>query len=133
MALIRWDGDASRVLNSYTPLAVCDETAAMRILEMPFLEDLDRRSSYALDVLRYMAETDVYGFRAILDHPAFQDGIASEDSVRVLLLFLKRENPSAATALEAFRWMEDVITPPAESDAVHQERYFEHFGYLMRR
>ena len=129
-ALIQWGGDSASVLTSYTSIAVCDETAAIRILEMPFMEHLNSRDYSVLGTLRYMAETDIHGFREILDYPAFQGGIADEHAVRIQLLFLKRHNPSAATALEALPWMEGVITPSADGDTVHQERYFHPFDYL---
>ncbi len=130
-AFIQWGGDDSAVLISYTSIAVCDETAAMRILEMPFLEDPGPRSYSVLGTLRYMAETDVHGFREILDHPAFQGGIRSEDSAHVLLLFLRREDPSAGDALLTFSWVKDVITPSADTDVTHQERFYEQFRYLL--
>ena len=130
-ALIQWDGDSRALLDQYTSIALCDEMAAMRILQMPFLEEYDARDRYVIDILRYMAQTDVDGLNEILNHPTFQNGITDGHAPHVGLLYLGRENPAGASALVTLPWVDDLLNSSPQMDPVSYKTHFDHFKNLV--
>ena len=103
----------------------------MRILRMPFLEEDDSGDSYMLDILRYMAQTDLDGLNELLNHSTFQNGIADGHAPYVGLFFLGRTNPAAAVALVALPWVENFLSSSRDADAVSYERHFSLFKNLV--
>lgn len=98
------------VLHFYVSIARCDETAAIHILQMPFLSDGgDYFDFYALDSLDRLAQSDLDGLQRVLSHPELLDGITDERTALVVLLALGQENPAAAAAIYALPWVEDGI------------------------
>ena len=130
-ALIAWDGDSVRLLDHYTLIALCNEMAAIRILQMPFLEEFDVRDYYAIGLLSYMARTDADGLEELLDHPDFQQGITDGHDAKVGLFHLRRHNPAAADALEALPWVSDLLASSAQPSAIGNGGYLGQFKELV--
>ena len=130
-ALVRWDGDTRRILDHYTSIAVRDEEAAMSILQMPFLEEIDSADQFAMDLLRQLAESDLDGLRALLADPSVHDGITDKQVPGVWLLYLGLKDAAAAAAMRALPWVQDTTTPSAERDVVIYRRHLDHLQSLV--
>ena len=102
------------LIDSFASLAFCDESAALAVLQMPFLDDagvgdyLEAGDRLILGGLSRLARSSLNGLNRVLSHPDLQGGITDESTALVLLLLL--EDSSAAEAIRALPWMEDGIT-----------------------
>ena len=132
-ALIQQFGDSEingPLLFSYASIALCDEEAAIRLLQMPFLSDggsMDFFTSTALASLNILAQSDLDGLQRVLSHSELLGGITNEQRMLVVVLALEQEEPAAAAALMALPWVQDAITytPGSNGDLVH--RNFEDY------
>ena len=102
------------LIDSFASLAFCDESAALAVLQMPFLDDagvgdyLEAGDRLILGGLSRLARSSLNGLHRVLSHPDLQGGITDRSTALVLLLLL--EDSSAAEAIRALPWMEDGIT-----------------------
>lgn len=104
-------GDGSRfILNGYSDLAKANETAALRILRMPFLEDVEYPDSEVVFLLRNLARNDPEGLDLVLEHPALDGGIADEHAGDVFLLHLERRDAAAMETIRNLPWVKDGLT-----------------------
>ena len=110
-------GDAEThesLIDSFALIAFCDGSAALAILQMPFLDDagvgdyLEAGDRLILGGLSRLARSSLNGLDRVLSHPDLQGGITDESTALVLLLLL--EDSSAAEAIRALPWIEDGIT-----------------------
>ena len=102
------------LIDSFASLAFCDASAALAVLQMPFLDDagvgdyLEAGDRLILGGLSRLARSSLNGLNRVLSHPDLQGGITDRSTALVLLLLL--EDSSAAEAIRALPWMEDGIT-----------------------
>ena len=102
------------LIDSFSYLAFCDETAALAVLQMPFLDDagvgdhFEAGDRLILGGLSRMARSSPEGLDRVLSHPELQGGITDESTVFVLLLLL--DDPAAAEAIRTLPWIRDGIT-----------------------
>ena len=130
------NGVHGTLLPFYEAIALCDEAAAISILQMPFLSGasghfdggyLDLGGFHVLDSISRLAMFDLDGLQSVLSHPDLRDGITSAQAAFVVLLALEQDNPEAAAAIKALPWVQDGITYTPESDDSLLHRNFEEY------
>ena len=112
-------------------MAPCDEEAAIRILQMPFLSGDHLRLPALIAVLGLarLAETNLDGLQQVLGHSELRGGITREKAALAALMVLEQQNPSAATAIQALPWVDDGITytAPNNEGSIHRDlSQYEH-------
>ncbi len=126
-AFLNWVGDgeqrgagSAHLLFRYSELAKANEPVALRMLEMPFLEELEHPDSEVVGMLGNLARSDPEGLELVLGYPALRGGITDEDAVDVFLLYLQRKAPASAERIQGLSWVRDGITrgPRAEASKV---------------
>ena len=92
-------------------LAISDsgEEAALRLLEMPFLETVDRSDDLLLEIIMGLLQTDPDSLPEFLDRPELAGGITDNDRFSVYMIRLEIQMPEAAHALGDLPWAEDGI------------------------
>lgn len=100
---------APAILTDYSELAKANEPAALRILGMPFLEEVGYPDSDVVDILRYLARNAPDGLELVLAHPTLKGGITDKQAVDVFLLYLERRDPASAETIRGLPWVRDGI------------------------
>ena len=125
-AFMDWMGDgeqrgtsANSILGEYWGLANTNEEMAVRILRMPFLEEVEFRALEVMDVLHGLARGDPEGLERLLGHPALEGGIADEHAMDVFLIHLERRDPAAAEAVRGLPWVRDGIDDDGWGEDAH--------------
>ena len=130
----RFGGDPTHewLIDSFASLAFCDESAALAVLRMPFLDDagvgdyFEAGDRLILGGLSRLARSSLDGLNRVLSHPDLRGGITDESTAVVLLLLL--EDAAAAEAIRALPWVEDGVTEidgnerpggPVEDETAH--------------
>ena len=109
------DGEThASLIDSFASIAFCDESAALRIIQMPFLDDavgayFEDSDSQTLDGLARLARSSLGALEEVLSHPGLQGGISDASTTLTLLLVLEQEDAVAAAALRALPWVADGI------------------------
>lgn len=116
-AFLDWIGDGKQrgagspiLFFEYAKLARANEPVALRILEMPFLEEVEHPDSNVVTMLGDLARSDPEGLDLMLGHPALQGGITDRNAVDVFLLYLERKEPASAERIRESPWVRDGIT-----------------------
>ena len=117
-------------LRKLTAIARVDETSALQIVRMPFLETKGSLSdSTIMTHLTFLAWSDPDRLRQLLSHPKLRGGITDDHAAIVALLILEHEHPGAAAAIEALPWVQDGVGRPAHkvlhSATAHPTEYEE--------
>ena len=89
-----------------------DWGALPRLMDMPFLESLDRLDTIPLSLLDQLltaADTNREEACEVLSHPSWQDGLTDEERLLPLLLYLEGRDPELAAQVAALPWIEDGI------------------------
>ena len=94
-----------------------NESAAIQVLRMPFLETFEFHDFEVVRLLSDLAGSDPHYVERILAHPSLRDGITDENAATVQLLYLELTDPEAAAALQALPWVADALKATAGSDA----------------
>ena len=122
-AFLDWVGDGKQrgqgsrfILYEYSDLAKANEAAALRVLGMPFLEEVEYPDSEVVVLLRNLARVDPDGLALLLEHPTLESGIADEQIGDVFLLHLERRDASAVETIRNLSWVEDGLTRGAWSE-----------------
>ena len=116
MQRFRDDETHERLIKAFTSIAVCDEAAALRIAQMPFLDDagvgayFTASDGYILEGLARLASTNLDDLDEVLVHSDLEDGITDPLTAVALLLILKQEDPEAEAAIRDLPWIADGIT-----------------------
>lgn len=125
-AFMDWAGDGERygmdssfLLDYYSELARANETATLRILRMPFLQEVDYRETKVMYILRNLARSSPEELEYVLGHPRLEGGIADEHAPDVFLLYLERRSPAATEAVRKLSWVQDGITWEGRGEADH--------------
>ena len=115
-AFLEWIGDGVQrgeeskyILSEYAGLAYFDEPAAVRILRMPFLEEVEWPDSAVIGLLRGLVPRDKGTLDWVLGHPSLKGGITDEEVGDVFLLRLERNDPVAASGIRRLPWVRDGI------------------------
>ena len=110
-AFLEWIEDGSRrgeeskyILSDYAEMAHFDEPAALRILRMPFLEEVGWPDSAVLGLLRGLVPRNNETLDWILEHPTLEGGITDAQAADVFLLRLERKDPAAASGIRRLPW-----------------------------
>ena len=103
------------VLISFDIVSNGDRQAALEIIEMPFLETVEKNDLVITDFFERLAMSDPKGLRRLLADPALRGGITDERRATVALLYLKVRNPVAAAAMESLPWVQDGLASSEES------------------
>ena len=110
-AFLEWIGDGVQrgeeskyILSEYAGLAYFDEPAAVRILRMPFLEEVEYSEHHVVRLLRELLPRDKETLDWILGHPTLEGGITDAQTADVFLLRLERKDPAAASAIQRLPW-----------------------------
>ena len=98
-------------------VAAVNEEAALRIIDMPSLETMEKPDFYALERLAALAASHPQQLVDVLAHPAVTAGDGALFSTIVLLLDLRLRDPEASNALEALPWMQEGIVEYMEDTA----------------
>ena len=107
-------------------VAAVDEEAALRIIDMPFLETMQEPDFYALERLAALAASHPQQLVDMLAHPAVTAGDGALVGTIILLLDLRLRDPEASDALEGLPWVQDGIveymedTASVDSGPLHQ-------------
>ena len=129
------------LIRHYASIAFCDEAIALRILQMPFLDQVPvhaisvGRDIVILRELSRLAQSSLDDLEAVLSHPELQGGITDASIALVLLMVLDREDAAAAAAIQALPWVEDGITHidfDARPSADYVEDETNHINGLVR-
>ena len=94
-----------------------NESAAIQVLRMPFLETFEFHDFEVVRLLSDLAGSDPDDMERILAHPSLRDGITDENAATVQLLYLELTDPEAAAALQALPWVADALKANIEDDA----------------
>ncbi len=111
-------GIHSSTIRSLASIAAIDKEAALRIVEMPFLETLDLAEYDTIGYLKELAVSSPEDLQQLLSHPELENGITDDNLTIVWLLYLRWSDPEAAAAIEGLSWVEDGIAPPWEYRSV---------------
>lgn len=104
------------LIKAFTSIAVCDETAAVQIVRMPFLDDagvgayVEASDGYILEGLARVAQSRRGALEEMLALPELRNGITDPLTASTLLLILEREDAAAAAAIRDLPWIADGIT-----------------------
>ena len=109
-----WEFD---VVSGLLEFAGLDLEAALRIVEMPFLDTIERDDAWTLEQLTDLRRLDADALRTLLSDPKFAGGITDGQLVAVSVLSFEYQNPDAAAALGALPWVLDGIDS-SEEEAV---------------
>ena len=86
-----------------------NESAAIQVLRMPFLETFEFHDFEVVRLLSDLAGSDPHYVERILAHPSLRDGITDDNASAVQLLYLELVDPEAAAALRALPWVADAL------------------------
>ena len=98
-------------------VAALDEEAALRIIDMPFLETMQEPDFYALERLAALAASHPQQLVDVLAHPAVTAGDGALVGTIILLLDLRPRDPEASDALEGLPWVQEGIVEYMEDTA----------------
>ncbi len=103
------DEEFKNILRDYTELAGSDEQTALRILRMPFLEEVEWPDTAVLGLLRGLLPRDKETLAWILAHPTLEGGITDGQATDVFLLRLEWKDAAAASAIRRLPWVRDGV------------------------
>ena len=104
-------------------LSPTNEYAALRIIEMPFMENISVPDGETFRRLVELAETDPSGLDYVLSHQQFIKGITDERAIEVSLVYLEWSDPEAAKLIRDLAWVADGIAyyPPSNIISIHDD------------
>ena len=121
-----------RVVRGLGRIAAADETAALRVLGMPFLDTVEPRGAESLEALS-LREMSVRGLEAILSRPWIEDGLdESERKVIDLVGMIGTRDGAAADRILEMPFLETI--EHADADALESLRHLAwEVPHLFRR
>ena len=100
------------VLRRIITIAGIDESTAIQILRMPFLETYEPADLVTVNFLADLSLSNLSGLKQILSHPELSDGITNDRMATAVLLCLGVQDPDMADAIDALPWVRDGISAP---------------------
>ena len=110
------DETYQRLIKAFTSIAVCDEAAALQIVQMPFLDDagvgayFEASDGLILEGLARVAQAKRGALEEVLSPYELRGGITDALTAPTLLLILEQEDAAAAAAIRELPWIADGIT-----------------------
>ena len=123
-----WTSTNQYALRQITDMSSFAEHAALKVIEMPFVDTMEFSDQDALRRLRLLAEENPEGLQRVLSHPTLGDAITNELSIYVSILYLEEVYPELAAVINALPWVQDGITyvPPRNGSRINADpREFE--------
>lgn len=90
---------------------------ALRLLDMPFLDMVDRGDDLMLEIMLELMWSDPGRVRDLLDHPELADGITDDDRTFIYMIRLELQAPEAAEAFGNLPWARDGVVGPEKRGA----------------
>ena len=100
------------VLRRIITIAGIDESTAIQILRMPFLETYEHADLVTVSFLADLSLSNLSELKQILSHPELSDGITNDRMATAVLLCLGIQDPDMADAIDALPWVRDGISAP---------------------
>ena len=129
------------VLERIITIASIDESAAIQILRMPFLETSEYADLVMMSFLADLSLSNLSELQQILSHPELSDGITDDRMATAVLLCLGIQDPDMADAIDALPWVRDGIGAPAmdvgygsrpDLDETETETFWDFVEYSQR-
>ena len=96
-------------LSDLMHLSHIDKTTMLHIISMPFLNHISYADAMAVSNILSLARIDPVHLKTILSSEPLQDGITDSESIIVSLLYLHRQKPNDAAAINTLDWVQDGI------------------------
>ena len=106
---IRGEG-ATGIMSDYFEIAGTDEPTALRIIQMPFLVEVDHLDRAVMRLLREIASRDKEMLDWTLAHPALRGSITDANLWNVFLVQLEPTRPRESDAIRSLSWVQDGVT-----------------------
>ena len=115
-------------------MAAEDEAAALRTLELKFLDTYELGDSATTLFLRDLLQSDPDALWELLSHPRLSPEAREDQPDSLALLYLQSRNPEAAALMESLPWVEDGLEGGEQHSVLHlqelaltSERVFQAF------
>ena len=106
--------DQAHILRLIERVAKTDDSAAVRIIKLPFLDSIETRNdSRTLWLFISLLQNDPVGANQFLANPALPDAIWPAE---VALIYLESQGPEIVAAIEGLQWVHDGIVPFREAN-----------------
>ena len=99
----------SEPLKLISSIAYVNQEAALRIIDLPYLERLDTQDFLALEALDALAESRPQQLQEVMSYPAVTSDGGAFFSTIILLLDLRETDPEASALLEGLPWVQEGI------------------------
>ena len=103
------------VYSTLWDLALKVPDATLRIVNMPFLDEVDRGDDGILETISELYWEGSHKIYQLIDHPHLEGGITEENRFIVRLLALELEEANAAEQINDLPWVKDGLAPSEES------------------
>ena len=103
-------GNEAPILYYLEQIASKDESAAQRIVGLPFLNTLEVNDVPTMKFMHWLLDFDHEGLQQLLDDPRIGDAAAPPLDRPVPLLFLDMKAPNAAAVIDSLSWVADGMT-----------------------
>jgi hypothetical protein len=97
-------------LRTIVQMSAYSEVQARQIVKMPFLRNVDDFEEIALRRLSELLLNNPRSVPEIVANPTLNDHKTESDSLTILLLVLKAQDPEAFAKLESLEWVRSIIT-----------------------
>gem|GEM_PF-3336605 len=84
-----------------------DESAALRVAELPFLDTVEWGDSDNVEFLLGLLGSDPEGLQELLAHPAIYEEPRSAEGRHISVLYLELKNAAAAEEISSMDWVQD--------------------------
>ena len=115
-------------------MAAEDEAAALRTLELKFLDTYELGDSATTLFLRDLLQSDPDALWELLSHPRLSPEAREDQPDSLAFLYLQSRNPEAAALMESLPWVEDGLEGGEQHSVLHlqelaltSERVFQAF------
>lgn len=108
-------------LSAIVQMSAYSESQVRQIVNMPFLKDFDVFDQFALRRLSELIHTDPNFVSEIISNPTLNDRKTESDSLEMLLLVLKAEDPEAFSRIESLDWVQSILTIVEYRSAFHRQ------------
>ena len=114
-------GMDSSTIERLIELAAVNEYAALKIIDMPFMESISIADGDAFRRLAELAQSDPAGLDFVLSHPDVLVGVTDARTFNLSLAYLEWTDPEAAELIKEISWVADGIAyfPPSNVSSVH--------------
>ena len=128
------DRDTVQILDFLGQIAIVDSDSTLLIVAGPLSESVETEDGLTLDILNQLIRDNPEAARALLSDPAVTEGMKTNPTGIVALLYLKTQAPEVSAQLAALPWIQEGIEPSRVSNVslVIQERGSDGYTGLTR-